>query len=65
MLKNTPAKAGDTGSMPRSGRSPGRGNGNLFQYFLSGQLHGGKILEGYCPWDYKELNTTEHDCAPL
>ena len=65
MVKNTPAKAGDTGSMPRSGRSPGGGNCNPFQYFLSGKFHGGKILEGYCLWGYKESNTTEHDYAPL
>ena len=35
MVKNPPANAGDagdTGSVPGSGRSPGVGNGNLFQY---------------------------------
>ena len=35
MVKNPPANAGDTrdaGSIPESGRSPGGGNGNLFQY---------------------------------
>ena len=35
MVKNLPAKAGDTrhmGSIPGSGRSPGGGNGNLLQY---------------------------------
>ena len=31
MVKNPPANAGDTGSIPGSGRSPGRGNGNLLQ----------------------------------
>ena len=30
--KNPPAKAGDPGSIPRSGRSPGEGSGNPFQY---------------------------------
>ena len=33
--KNPPAYGGDTGdsgSIPRSGRSPGEGNGNLLQY---------------------------------
>ena len=30
VVKNLPAKAGDTGSIPGSGRSPGEGNGNLF-----------------------------------
>ena len=35
MVKNLPASAGDTRdatSIPGSGRSPGEGNGNLFQY---------------------------------
>ena len=35
MVKNPPANAGDTrdvGSIPELGRSPGGGNGNLFQY---------------------------------
>ena len=35
MVKNLPANAGnvrDTGSIPRSGRSPGGENGNSFQY---------------------------------
>ena len=31
MVKNPPANAGDTGSIPGSGRSPGGGNGNLLQ----------------------------------
>ena len=35
VVKNLPAKAedtGDVGSIPGSGRSPGGGNGNPFQY---------------------------------
>ena len=35
MVKNSPASAGearDAGSIPGSGRSPGVGNGNPFQY---------------------------------
>ena len=33
VVKNSPANAGDTGSIPSSGRSPGWiGNGNPFQY---------------------------------
>ena len=35
MVKNPPAKTGDvraSGSIPGSGRSPRRGNGNPFQY---------------------------------
>ena len=36
VAKNLPANAGDTGSMSGSGRSPGKGNGNLLQYFCLG-----------------------------
>ena len=32
MIKNLPANAGDAGSVPELGRSPGKGNGNLLQY---------------------------------
>ena len=31
-VKNPPANAGDTGSIPGSGRSPGEGNGYPLQY---------------------------------
>ena len=39
MVKNLPANAGDakdTGLIPESGRSPGGGNGNAFQYSCLG-----------------------------
>ena len=32
MVKNLPADAGNVGSIPGSGRSPGEGNGNPLQY---------------------------------
>ena len=32
VVKNLPANVGDTGSIPGSGRSPGGGNDNPFQY---------------------------------
>ena len=32
VAKNLPADAGDTGSVPGLGRSPGEKNGNAFQY---------------------------------
>ena len=32
MVKNPPANAGDVGSIPESGKSPGEGNGNPLQY---------------------------------
>jgi len=36
VLKNPPASAGDTGSIPGLGRSPGGGNGNPLQYSCLG-----------------------------
>ena len=36
MVKNLPVNAGDTGSTPELGRSPGEGNGNPLQYSCLG-----------------------------
>ena len=36
MVKNRPANAGDVGSIPGLGRSPGEGNGNPLQYSCLG-----------------------------
>ena len=36
VLKNLPAGAGDSSSIPRSARSPGEGNGNTLQYSCLG-----------------------------
>ena len=42
VVKNLPANAEDSGSILRSGRSPGGGNGNPFQYScLEHPLHRG------------------------
>ena len=38
VVKNLPANAGDTGSIPGSGRSPGAGNGKPLQYSYQGSL---------------------------
>ena len=65
--------AGDPGSIPGLGRSPGKGNGNPLQYsFLPGKFHGWKSLVGYSPWGCKESDTTEqlhwsvaHQGSPL
>ena len=63
MVKNPPADAGDSrdsGLIPGSGRSAGKGNGNPFQYFLPGKFHGQRSLVSYSPWDCQKLDTTEH-----
>ena len=36
VVKNTPANAGDTGSIPGLGRATGEGNGNPLQYSCLG-----------------------------
>ena len=50
VLKNLSANAGDArdvGSIPGSVRSPGEGNGNLFQYSCLEKSHGQRDTEGY------------------
>ena len=49
MVKNPPAKAGDAGSIPGLGRSPGRGNGTPLQYSCPENPHGQKSLVGLQP----------------
>ena len=40
VVKNLPANEGDAGLIPESGRSPGEGNGNPFQYSCLGNPMG-------------------------
>ena len=51
--------AGDLGSIPGSGRSPGEGNGNPLQYSCLEKSHGQRSLVGNSPWGHKEPDTTE------
>ena len=58
--KESTCKAGDLGSVPGSGRSPGEGNGNPpTPVFLPGRPHGERSLVGYSPWGHKDSDTTE------
>ena len=41
--------AGDLGSIPELGRSPGGGNGNPLQYFCLENPHRQRTLVGYSP----------------
>ena len=62
VVKNPPANAGnvrDVGSISRSGRSPGGGNGSPLQYSHR-KFHGQGHLAGYSPWSCKESDMTEH-----
>ena len=50
--------AGDLGSIPGSGRSPGEGSGNT-PVLLPGKSRGQRSLVGYSPWGRKESDTIE------
>ena len=61
-VKTLPANARDArgvGSVPALGRSPGEGNGNALQYFLSGEFHEQRSLVGYSHGVTKESDMTE------
>ena len=47
--KESTCHAGDPGSFPGSGRSPGEGNGNPLS-ILAIEFHGQRSLAGYSPW---------------
>ena len=52
MIKNPPANAGDAGetcSIPGSGKSPGGGNDNPLQYSCLEKSHGVRNLADYSP----------------
>ena len=51
--------AGDPGSIPGSGRSPGEGKWQPIPVLLPGESHGGRSLVGYSPWGCKESHRTE------
>ena len=51
--KESASNAGDPGSIPRSGRSPGEGNGKVTPVFLPGESYGQRSLAGYSPWGRK------------
>ena len=61
MVRNSPVNAGitrNTGLIPESGRSPGRGTGNPLPIFLPGKLHGQRSQQATVHGD-TELDTTE------
>ena len=57
--KESACNAGDMGSIPGWGRSPGEGNGNPLQYSGLDNPHGQRSLVGYSPWGRKESDTPE------
>ena len=56
--KESACNAGDPGSTPGSGRSPGEGNGNP-SGVLAWKIPWTEESVGYSPWGHKELDTTE------
>ena len=59
VVKNCNAgDAGDMGSIPSLGRSPG--GGEYTPVFLPGKFHGKKSLVGYSLWGHNESDMTEH-----
>ena len=62
VVKNPPAHAGDIrniGSIPGSGRSPGGGHGNPFQFSCMENPMDKRSLVGYSPQGHRELDMTE------
>ena len=62
MVKNPPAKAGDAGdagSIPGLGRSPGGGNGNPLQYSCLEKTPWTEEAGGLQSMGLQELDTTE------
>ena len=57
MVKNLPANAGDAGSIPGSGISPGEGSGNPLWYSCLGNPMEWS-LAGYSPRGPKESDMT-------
>ena len=49
VVKDAPANAGDLGSIPDLGKSPGEGNGNPLQYSCLKNPHGQGNLAGSSP----------------
>ena len=57
--KEFACNAGDLGSIPGLGRSPGGGRGNPLQFSCLENPHGQRSSAVYSPWGRKESDTTE------
>ena len=57
--KESACSAVDTGSIPRWGRSPGKGKVYPLQYSCLENPHRQRSLVGYSPWDRKDSDMTE------
>ena len=59
VVKNPPASTGDMALVPGSGRSPGEGNGNPFQYSCLGNPMDRRHWQATVHGVAKESDTTE------
>ena len=59
VVKHLPANAGDAGSIPKLGRSPGEGNNNPLQYSCLGNPMDRGAWRATVHQVTKESNTTE------
>ena len=57
--KESTCNAGDLGSIPELGRSPGGRHGNPLQYSCLKNPHGQRSLMGYNLWGHKDPDMTE------
>ena len=61
-VKYLPANAeaaGDSSSIPGSGRSPEGGHDNPLQHYCLKNLMDRRAWQGFSPWGHKESDTTE------
>ena len=65
VVKNPPANARDTGSIPGSGRYSGEGNGNPLQYSCLGNPMDRGTVQATVHGIAEELDMTEHTEEPL
>ena len=65
MVKNSPANAGDVGSVPKLGISPREGDGNPIHCSCPGKFHGERSLAGYSAWSCRvgHNSATEKACT--
>ena len=57
--KESACDAGDLGSIPGLGRSPGGAHSNSLQYSCLKNPHRQRSLVGYCPWVHNESDLSE------
>ena len=58
VVKHLLANAGDPGSIPTSGRSPGEGNGNPLEYSCLENSIDRRVWRAASPWGHKVLDMT-------